>query len=190
MENEVKKPDHQEVEKIDIELKRLQLVNAKLEMEHRTAELQDAREKLDERKMKRETNASRFRSHGQNIQQDKDNRAAQQRICNHKKGGDGAKGVVGGQGQDTQYAIIRHRVANGDIWVRCLRCAKLWKPPVKSAHKTTESYNAAFEKYNEALVFPTRNQMSTGQQFQWGYNDKGQGGPEYFRERMKSVNLD
>lgn len=172
------------------ELEKLALEAARLEVEYKTVQLQNARQTIDDHKMKLETKRANFVSHGQNLAQDRLKRDASQRTCNHRKGGDGARGVVAGQGQDTQYAILRHRMANGDIWVRCLRCAKTWKPPVKSEHKSTESYNAAFVLYKEALDFPTRSIMSTGQQFQWGYNDKGKGGPEFYREKMASVNLE
>lgn len=165
-----------------------------LEIQERRANLVDLKERLDERQLKRQTKDQVYRGHGQNLKQDAINRAAKQDNCNHRKGGDGAAGVIGGQGDDMQYAIARHIMGNGDTWVRCLRCGKLWKPPVKSQHATVASYEAAMAIYKEALKFPTRNHTSGTHTFQWGevINAQGQkeGGPEHYREKMKNVTLD
>jgi hypothetical protein len=165
-----------------------------LEIQERKANLTDLKERLDERQLKRQSRDQVFRGHGQNLKQDAINRAAKQEACNHRKGGDGAAGVIGGQGDDMQYAIALHIMGNGDTWVRCLRCGKLWKPPVKSQHATVESYNAAMAIYKESLKFPTRNHTSGTHTFQWGevINAQGQkeGGAEHYREKMKNVTLD
>lgn len=171
----------------DLELKRLEL------LEHE-ANLEDLRERLAERQLTRKSRNSVFRGHGANLKQDTINRKAKQEICNHHKGGDGAQGVIGGQGDDTQYAIMRHIMGNGDIWVRCLRCGKTWKYPVASQYDTKQEYQAALAEYKEALKFPTRNHTSGTHTFQWGEvtNAAGhkEGGPEFYREKMKSVTLD
>ena len=171
----------------DLELKRLEL------LEHET-NLEDLRERLAERQLKRKSRNSVFRGRGANLKQDTINRKTKQEICNHHKGGDGAQGVIGGQGDDTQYAIMRHIMGNGDIWVRCLRCGKTWKYPVASQYDTKQEYQAALAEYKEALKFPTRNHTSGTHTFQWGMvkNAEGnvEGGPEFYREKMKSVTLD
>lgn len=37
--------------------------------------------------------------------------------------------LTGGDSQ--QYAVIKHRMIDGNLWVRCLRCSKTWVPPQK-----------------------------------------------------------
>lgn len=169
---------------------RLDMKKAKLEILEKEANLEDLQERLADRKLKRASREAVYRGHGANLLQDRLKKTATQNNCNHRKGGDGARGVIGGEGTDQQYAVLKHRMANGDIWVRCLRCAKTWKPPVKSMFKKEEAYDKAMEVYNVALQFPTRNHTSSSQQFEWGYNDKKEGGKEFYREQMKSVNLE
>ena len=165
-----------------------------LELQEREINIQDLQERLHDRKLKKQSQAAVFLGHGQNLKQDNINRDLKQKACNHRKGGDGAAGVVGGKGDNnSQYCVAKHGMANGDIWVRCLRCGKTWKPPLKSDYKTVEAYEAAKERYTIALDFPTRNHTSSSQQFQWGIvigaDGKQEGGPEYYRERMRNVTL-
>jgi len=212
--NEEQKPVLKTVEEIarasaaaDLQLKELELLEKQaliadlkhraemrdLERQEKEASLIDLKERLDERMLKRRTREATFRGHGANLKQDLQNLRDKQKRCNHRKGGDGAKGVLGGQGDDIQYAIARHQMGNGDIWVRCLRCGKTWKPPVKSAYLTDEAYNVAMEQYEAALQFQTRNHTSGTHTFQWGEvkNAKGQteGGVEFYREKMRNVTL-
>lgn len=77
--------------------------------------------------------------------------------CNHQKGGvcelnddkefTGKVSNTDGHFNSQDYAVLKHKHHWGDIWVRCLRCGKTWKPG-----------DADYEK---ALAFPTRNTMST-----------------------------
>lgn len=179
-----------------------------LELQERRANLVDLKERLDERQLKRQSRETVFRGHGQNLLQDKRNRDVKHETCNHRKGGDGAAGVIGGQGDDMQYAIARHIMSNGDTWVRCLRCGNVWKPPVMSAffpngsrpstvqeaREKSRAYDIAWQAYAESLKFPTRNHTSGTHTFSWGEvtNAEGhkEGGQEHYREKMKNVALD
>lgn len=165
------------------ELAAIELESAKLKLELDKANLVDMKERLAERELKRENIRQDAYTKGATIRATKDGEERQQAHCNHKKGGNGAQGVVGGQGDDSQYAILKHTFANGDVWIRCLRCGKTWKPPVKSMHTTQTSYDAAMAVYREALAFQTRNVPSKSVIFQ--YSDGG----EYYREQTKQVNL-
>jgi hypothetical protein len=177
---------HKELAAKELEIKRLELLE-------RQANLEDLQERLAERQLKRKSRDGVFRGHGANLKQDAINRRAKQELCNHRKGGDGANGVIGGQGDDMQYAILRHVMGNGDIWVRCLRCGKTWKYPLAS-HTTKEEFQAALKEYNEMLKCQTRNHTSGTHTFSWGQvineNGKLEGGPEFYREKMKSVTLE
>lgn len=171
----------------ELELKRLELLE-------REANLQDLQERLAERQLKRKSRDGVFRGHGAQFKQDKINRLSKQEICNHRKGGDGANGVIGGQGDDIQFAILRHVMGNGDIWVRCLRCGKTWKYPVASQYATKAEYAEAMAEYKEMLKVQTRNHTSGTHTFSWGMvqgeNGKLEGGPEFYREKMKAVTLE
>jgi hypothetical protein len=107
------------------------------------------------------------------------NRELVQSRCNHRKGGNGAAGVVGGQGDDTQYAVLKHKMSNSDWWIRCLRCGKWWTPPIEEDYATVEGFKGAQAEYRTALEFPTRNIGSTSVPFQWG------DGGKFFREQLR-----
>lgn len=176
---------------LEVEAKELELKSARLRLLEQEANLQDIQERLAERQLKRETKQSRSIINGHTLRQLADTDKAVQARCNHHKGGDGAQGVVYGQGQDPQYAVLKHIMSNGDTWVRCLRCGKTWKPPIRDArnydgtprYKTEEVYIEAFIEYKTACAFPTRNHTSSSGQFKW--SDNG----EYFREMMDQVTL-
>jgi hypothetical protein len=181
-------------EEVSAELAAKALQIKRLELLEREANLQDLQERLAERQLKRRNRDGVFRGHGANLKQDAINRRAKQELCNHRKGGDGANGVIGGQGDDMQFAILRHVMGNGDIWVRCLRCGKTWKYPLASEYSTKAEYESALTEYRTMLKVQTRNHTSGTHTFSWGVvqNEEGklEGGPEFYREKMKSVSLE
>lgn len=159
-----------------------------LQMRKAEAELQDLEERLAEREMRRENKRQKSVTNGTTLRQIKESEEKAQIRCNHKKGGNGAEGIIGGQGDDPQYSVIKHRMGNGDVWVRCLRCAKTWKPPLESEFTVkgkfdSESYQLAVKEYQEAVAFQTRNQMSGS--IQYRYSDGG----KYFREQTENTTL-
>ena len=176
-------PAKSNLQSLEEELKALEIESKKLELEFNKANLIDMREKLAERELKRENIRQEAYTKGATLKSIKEGENKQQAHCNHKKGGNGAQGVVGGQGDDSQYAVLKHKFAHGDVWIRCLRCGKSWRPPVKSQHKTQESYDAAYAVYREALNFQTRNVTSGGVVF--NFSDGG----EYYREQTKDISL-
>jgi hypothetical protein len=183
--------DVKKLEEMELELKALEIEAKKLE-------LLDIRERVDERKMKRDNKDQRSRANGQVITNNAEQKKAAQAQCNHKKGGNGLEGYVGGQGDDPQYAVLKHQFCNGDVWVRCLRCGKTWKPPVKESFYfdihgksvapqdgkfNNEAFINAQTEYRLALAFQTRNSQSGSYQFR--YSDGGQ----IFRDLMKDADL-
>lgn len=181
--NKAQSPANHALEAAKLELASIELESAKLKLELDKANLVDMRERLAERELKRENIRQEAYTKGSTIKATKDGEARQQAHCNHKKGGNGAAGVVGGQGDDSQYAVLKHTFANGDTWVRCLRCGKTWKPPVKSEHASQVTFDAALAIYKEALNFQTRNVPSKGVIFQ--FSDGG----EFYRENTKQSTL-
>jgi len=176
------KPKKQTVSEMEEELKSLELQAAKLSILEKEANLQDVRERLAEREMQRETKSMRAYTNGQTIKQT--NAAIKQRQdnCNHRKGGNGLAGLRG-QGDDSQYAVYKHMFCNGDVWVRCLRCGKMWRPPVEAWHDTKEAYNKELQEYQVALNFQTRNVSSSSYVFK--FSDGG----AYFREITRNSDL-
>lgn len=186
-----------ESDRIELETKKLALETAKFELENqqltlrtKRAEAQDIEERLAERELKRETNRQKALTNGQTLKQIASNETAHQKKCNHRKGGNGAAGVVGGKGDSPDYAVIKHTFAHGDTWVRCQRCGKTWKPPVKSSYTNPDTaefdgygFDTAMRVYESALEFQTKNITSAGVPFR--FSDDG----EYYREQTKHASL-
>ena len=172
-----------EIEALELESKQLEVASKKLEILEKQANLQDLQERLAERELKRENKRQRSLTNGQTLKQLATNDLAAQKRCNHRKGGNGAQGVVGGQGDDSQYAVLKHTFANGDMWVRCLRCGKTWKPPIEEAFKTEAEFLAAVVVYETAKNFQTRNVASGSCQFR--FSDGG----KHYREVTQNSTL-
>lgn len=163
-------PDH------DATLRELEIAAKRLELLEREANLEDIKERLAERELRRDQTRMKARTNGQTIAQiNRDKKIVQER-CTHRKGGEGAHGVIGGQGMSEYYAIFKHTMANGDMWITCLRCGKRWKPPVRSAYTTQAQFDAALAEYELAKRFLTTNKPSGSSMFKW--SDDG----DYYRQ--------
>jgi hypothetical protein len=169
--------------KMDRELKLLELEEKRLTVEAAKANLQDTRERLDERQLKRGVLASRSKTNGATISALAANAKKVQNRCNHKKGGNGIPGYVGGQGNDSNYAVMKHTMCWGDTWIRCMRCGKTWKPPVEKFFDSKEEYLKEFAEYQAALNYQTNNSGSSSYQFR--YSDNG----AFAREVMQPSTL-
>lgn len=180
---EEKKEIKQTAAEMELELKKLEVEAKKLELLEREANLQDVRERLAERELKRDTKRMTSYTNGATLKQLAANDKAAQTRCNHRKGGNGADGIISGQGDDSQFAVLKHQFANGDTWVRCLRCGKTWKPPLQAEYTKQEEYIAAVADYQAAVKFQTRNITSGAIMFK--FSDGGQ----MYREKMINTNL-
>jgi hypothetical protein len=169
--------------KMDREFKLLELEEKRLTVEAAKANLQDTRERLDERQLKRGVLASRSKTNGATISALAANAKKVQNRCNHKKGGNGIPGYVGGQGNDSNYAVMKHTMCWGDTWIRCMRCGKTWKPPVEKFFDSKEEYIKEFAEYQAALNYQTNNSGSSSYQFR--YSDNG----AFAREVMQPSTL-
>lgn len=166
-----------------LELEQLALEEKRLAVAFQKAQLEDMRERLDERALKRVVSRSRSVTNGQTLLALARNDKATQGRCNHRKGGNGLPGYVGGQGDDTQYSVLKHKVSNSDLWIRCMRCGKTWKPVLPKNFATPEEYQIAFAEYQAAVNFPTKNITSSSVVFQ--FSDNG----TYFRDKNKDVSM-
>ena len=165
------------------ELKALELEAARLSVLEKKANLEDLEERLNERKLKREAVRQTSVTNGATLKSLADDDRKVQARCNHRKGGNGAAGVIGGQGDSLDYAVMKHTMLNGDMWIRCMRCGKTWKPSVQDHFKTVEEYVKALTEYEQAKNFPTKNSPSSSYLFR--FSDNG----AYFREVMKNSTL-
>jgi hypothetical protein len=172
-----------EILALEKEALRLANLNAELEIKLKRANIQDLEESLAERELKRETKRQRSLTNGQTLLQLEANDKQRQKRCNHKKGGNGVAGVMSGQGDSPNYAIIRHTFANGDTWARCQRCGKTWKPPIRKRCKSQEEYDSLYALYELALQYPTTNIPSSSYVFK--YSDNG----EFYREATEFTTL-
>lgn len=168
---------------VEAELKALELESRRLAVQEQKLNLEDIQQRLDERQLKRETIRSTSITNGATLKQISANDVANQKRCNHKKGGNGVNGIIGGQGDSPDYAVIKHTFCNGDMWVRCQRCGKTWKPPLESQYPTKEAYLTAYVQYETAKEFQTKNTPSASTQFR--FSDNG----AYYREVTKDSNL-
>lgn len=165
------------------ELKALELESKRLQLLEQKANLEDIQERLGERKLRRETIRQTSLTNGATLKALKADDAMVQKRCNHRKGGNGAAGVIGGQGDSLDYAVLKHTMLNSDMWIRCQRCGKTWKPPVREHFDTVEEYVKELTAYEQAKLFPTKNSASSSYQFR--FSDNG----AYFREVTKHTTL-
>jgi len=173
-----------ESKRLELETKKFEFESQQLTLQSKKAELQDLQERLAERELKRENNRQKAVTNGQTLQQISKNETANQKRCNHKKGGNGAAGVIGGRGDSPDFAVIKHTFAHGDTWIRCQRCGKTWKPPIKADFKGNDDlYDTALRVYEMALEFQTKNVTSSGVAFR--FSDNG----DFYREQTRSVSL-
>jgi hypothetical protein len=151
---------------VEAELKRVELEQKKLELEYRQADLIVKREEAEHIKGKRaaalETNRAKMLSLLNFVR----NREAQQKRCNHRKGGVDARAFLEGQGTSAMYCVNKHKLPNGGYMVICERCNKEWHPADK--WNVVDGVNVpkpATPGWEEAINFPTDNTPSTSGTF-------------------------
>lgn len=164
-------------------MRQLEIEEKELSIAEKKANLIDAKERQNEREMKRENKSMDSKTKGQALKSLADADRQVQKRCNHRKGGNGLAGVIGGKGDAAQYAVMKHTFCHNDTWVRCLRCGKTWKPPLERSFKNKEDFYTAVAEYRVALEFQTLNSPSSSSQF--GFSDGGAN----MREVMEPVTL-
>lgn len=199
-----------EAAQIDLEIKRQELSEIGLRRRERELATKDLEQRVSDRELKDKQIQNDRASQGNTFRQQDNEDRGRWKVCTHKKGGTASSRDVrvlttGGNGE--QYAVIKHQMINGDIWVRCLRCGKTWKPPLEKDFYMRDGivvalkdgkFNAlAFEKagedYIRALQFETRNAMSASIQCRFTRIDpetrKIVDGAEQYRENVGASNL-
>lgn len=132
------------------------------------------------------------------------------RLCTHKKGGMAHARdtrVLTRGGNSNQYAVFKHMMINGDIWVRCSRCSRTWAPPIEKNFYfrggvvvapqdgvfDAKKFEKAKDEYLRAVNFETNNSMSGSVQCRFSRIDPETGrmidAADVYRERIASTNL-
>ena len=196
---------------LEVQLKQQQLEAAKLEQEERKFHIQDLKARLAERELTEKQRANDLAQRAAGFRQEEANDKFRWNFCTHKKGGNVSPTdmkVLHFGGNKEQYAVLKHMMINGDIWVLCLRCGKTWKPPVETSFFFDEKgQNCApqdgkfdkvkFEKaqfeYMQAVNFNTNNSMSASVQCRFTTFDPQSGknvdATDIYRENVRDTTL-
>ena len=168
----------EEIAAIELSIKRAQLADIELQKQERELSIAEKRGTINDRLNKQKQKEMDRSQSGRVFAAQKREDEAKQAACTHKKGGTVSQRnlqVLSTGGNSTQYAVIKHQMINGDMWVRCLRCGKTWLPPVKSNFYfnakgkqvapvdgtfSAERFAAAGEDYRKAVSFETNNTPS------------------------------
>lgn len=195
---------------LELEIKKQQLEALQLEQEERKYHIKDLKARLAERELSEKQLQEDRAAQGRTFAQQEATDAYRFSICTHRKGGkisarDNRVLHTGGNGE--QFAVIKHQMINGDIWVRCLRCGKTWNPPVEKnfffnamgknvapqdGTFNQARFNKAVEQYEAAVMYPTGNSMSTSVQCRFTtINEQGQkiDAADKYRENIASTTL-
>ena len=163
---------------LSLELKKAELEAKLLEKTEREYHIKDLKARLADRAMEEQQVQEDRAQQGRTFAQQDATDLYRFSICTHKKGGivtPRDMRVLTTGGNNVQYAIMKHQMINGDIWVRCLRCGKTWAPPVEKNYFFNDKgkqvapqdgqfnkvrFEKAREEYTHATMFETNNSMS------------------------------
>jgi hypothetical protein len=166
-------------ELMDLEIKKQELVAKNLEIQERQYNIRDLKQRLAERDIQEQQAQEDLKQQGKTFHQQRETDRVRQNECSHRKGGmaspQNLKALYTG-GDGAQRSVIKHRMINNDIWVRCTRCRKTWTPPVKVNYFFSEDgrrvapkdgvfsqdkFNTAKHEYDDAVKFETRSSTSS-----------------------------
>jgi hypothetical protein len=196
---------------LSLELKKAELEAKLLEKQEREYHIKDLKARLADRDIAEKQTKEDREQQGRTFAQQDATDTYRYKICTHKKGGivtPRDMRVLTTGGNNIQYAIMKHQMINGDIWVRCLRCGKTWAPPVEKnfffdakgrcvAPNDGQFDKARFERVREeyvrATMFETNNSMSGSVQCRFARFDVESGhmidAADKYRESIASTTL-
>lgn len=119
---------------LEIQLKNEELTAKRLEIQERLANIDESKKRQADREIKRKQMENDLKQKSRVFGQQRATDALRQNICSHRKGGMAHARdlrVLHEGGDSEKRSIIRHRMINGDMWIRCTRCHKTWAPPVE-----------------------------------------------------------
>lgn len=146
-----------EAASIDLELKRMELEMKKLQFE-------DLRNRVGSEQIRREQIARAQAAQQRALDEFNANVIRQQSWCKHRKGGKNIGGIL--NGHDSNYSIIKHTYAWGEMEIICSRCGKSWTSGFALPNGEVRKYRSA--EFDEVVNWPTDNEPSGTQLF--GYS--------------------
>jgi hypothetical protein len=136
-----------QAKQLEIQLKNEELTAKKLEIQERLANIDESKKRQSDREIKRKQFENDLKQKARIFGQQRYTDTLRQSVCSHRKGGmvDSRNMRVLHEGGDSEKrSIIRHRMINGDLWIRCTRCGKTWAPPVeKMFYFDADGHNVA-----------------------------------------------
>ena len=148
---------------------------SKLTEELEQLQIEEVKERLADSAQKRNQRINR----GRMVQASLEDTARRQKYlqsrCAHRKGGKGVAMLY--QGNDANFAVVKHILSHGPLIVICQRCSKLWEPPDKkmNSRKATpeqrQEYKKLWEEYQWAVNLPTDNETSGTKLFEFHSED-------------------
>ena len=208
-----KKPKNaaEEIAAIELSIKKAQLEDIELQKQERALNIQETRARIGDRQNTQLQKQLDTTGRGKTLAQQKLADETRWAACTHKKGGMVSArnmSALSTGGNAAQYAVIKHQMINGDMWVRCLRCGKTWLPPVKDNYYlndkgkvvapkdgkfNAEKFAQAEVEYRRAVNFETNNSPSGSVQCRFSKWDEKSGqwvdAAQDYRETVKSSNL-
>ena len=194
-----------------LELKKAELEAKLLEKQEREYHIKDLKARIADREIQDKQAQEDRAQQGRTFAQQDATDAYRYRICTHRKGGTVTPRdlrVLSIGGNHVQYAIMKHQMINGDIWVRCLRCGKTWAPPVEinfffdakgkqvapqDGQFDRVKFERAREDYERATTLETNNSMSGSVQCRFSTFDAESGkmvdAADKYRENIASTTL-
>lgn len=157
------------------------------------AKLEDTKNNLDDRRNKIEMKREKLLANGRELVKTARDQELVQKSCAHRKGGRG--GVPGGllKGTDVNYSVIKHVLPINQMWIRCTRCGKTWKPVYREDFAVGDEGTIAFEKakndYNWAVDANTDNQTSSSITFTHSSDDDNKSAKKFVHDTMRDVTL-
>ena len=125
-------------------------------------QLDELREQANERKSARAARQRQMRTVAMALKMTEDAKLYLQSRCVHRKGGKNLDQFF--DGNDSNYAVVKHTLSHGPTIVICQRCQKIWEPPKPLNPDATkaqrEAYDADIKEYRRALALPTDNEPS------------------------------
>jgi len=168
----------EELAALQVSIAKAQLEDLELSKRERALSIKEKSGTIDKRENENLQRQMDRESSGRTFAQQKASDEGRQKVCTHKKGGVVSArnmSVLSTGGNSIQYAVIKHQMINGDMWVRCLRCGKTWLPPAKDNFVFNEKgkqvapkdgkfdaakFDAADIDYRRAVNFETNNSPS------------------------------
>jgi len=200
-----------EIAAIELSIKRAQLADLELQKQERELSIEEKRGTIADRVTKQKQKVMDREQQGKVFAAQKREDEAKQSACTHKKGGVVSQRnlqVLSTGGNSPQFAVIKHQMINGDLWVRCLRCGKTWLPPVKDNFYfnakgkqvapvdgvfSVEKFEKAAADYRTAVAFETNNTSSGSVICKFSkWDEKSEqwvDATNEYREHVKSSNL-